>query len=907
MPDNGEDKILINVGLNTEEANSGIQALNQKIQAVSKQDLGTTNVKSYKLQIRELTAELQKIEQVQGRNSQAFRDGAKELGRLKVAARDFKDQIEAYDPSNKLAGIANIAKGAAVGMTGAAGAMALFGLQGQKAEEVMLKLQGVLALSHAISSVHEISSGWRSFINVLGIGTASAKSQTAAVVEGAVEQVAAVETVTTAITAQQAAEEALAEATLAVNQLKIDSEEATAVVKAEGLSLQEGYTESEIVALDIAAALSVALKAQTAAQLALNEAKATGTAETIAASEANVAQAATQELVAVAEEASTVAAVGFGTALKAIGIGLVISLISYLVSNWDSLKKSIDNLFPSLGGAKGIFKETMEVVFGLGNVLIKFLKIPIDEIIAGVKILIHALSGDFKAAVQDFKDGVSQIASDLNVVDNYKEGASKKAAKYAEEERIARVNNEILANERIIKERKALGEDTTVLEVKNQQLKNSVLDKEADDYKQKLADGESEITVIQNTAIKKRQDEAEKLRKAAQQKADALRKSELDKLKASNDAASKVIQGGLKSQREIEISDSSFKYRALIAIATKYGKDTANLKEAQGIEEARISKKYADAIKDYLLKADAETLNEFDKKRLEITKAAEEALKNATPAEKGKIIQSQTFQLGRVDSAEKYSDAEDTAKLNETKVTDANRATVGEVQDSPQVQAQKEQAIRNAKLATLTANYQKERDLAAYNYDKLAQLDADYQSKTHDLEDEATTAKIELAQKEKDAKLATLQTVGDALQGAADIAGKATVAGKVLAVASATISTYLSAVKAYESVVGIPYVGPILAPIAAATAVAAGFQSVKSILAVKVPGSTIGGAGSAPTYSAPQINSTVLNQAQKGVQQVQVMNQPDPKKQEPIKAYVVDKEITSAQDRASYLDRQSTI
>ncbi|QEC78766.1 hypothetical protein [Mucilaginibacter ginsenosidivorax] len=906
MPDNGEEKILINVGLNTDEANQGIAALGQKIDAVGKKDLGSTSVKSYKFQIRDLTAELQKIEQVQGRNSQAFRDGAKELGRLKLAARDFKDQIEAYDPSNKLAGIANIAKGAAVGMTGAAGAMALFGLHGQKAEEVMLKLQGVLALSHFLGSLHEISSGWRSFINVLGLGATAAKAQTTEVVEGAVEQVAATEAVTVAISEQQIASERLAAANEAVNQLNLDSEAALLAIKAEGLDATIGMTGAEQAYLETMAAKTAAVAELTAAQTAYDATLAAGTAESVAASEANVAQAATQELVTVAEEASTVAAVGFGTALKAIGIGLVISLIAYLVSNWDSLKKSIDNLFPSLGGTKGLFKETMEVVFGLGNVLIKFLKIPIDEIIAGVKILIHALSGDFKAAVQDFKDGVSQIASDLNVVDNYKEGAAKKAAKYAEEERIARVNNEILANERIIKVRKALGEDVTALEIKNQQLKNSVLDKDADDYKQKLADGLSEITVIQNTAIKKRQDEAEKLRKAAQQKADALKKSELDKLKAGNDAASKIILGGLKSQREIELSDSSFKYKALIAIATKYGKDASQLREAQGIEEARINKKYADQIKDYLEKSDAETLNDFDKKRLEITKAAEAALKNATPVEKGKIIQSQTFQLGRVDSAEKYSDAADAAQLNETKVTDANRARVGKVQDSPEVQAQKEQAIRNAKLATLTAQYQKERDLAAYNYDKLAQLDADYQSKTHDLEDEATNAKIELAQKEKDAKLATLQVVGDALQGAADIAGKATVAGKVLAVASATISTYLSAVKAYESVVGIPYVGPILAPIAAATAVAAGFQSVKSILAVKVPGST-GGSGSAPSYSAPQINSTVLNQAQKGVQQVQVVNQPDPKKQEPVRAFVVEKDITSKQDRANYLDRQSTI
>lgn len=49
--------------------------------------------------------------------------------------------------------------------------------------------------------------------------------------------------------------------------------------------------------------------------------------------------------------------------------------------------------------------------------------------------------------------------------------------------------------------------------------------------------------------------------------------------------------------------------------------------------------------------------------------------------------------------------------------------------------------------------------------------------------------------------------------------------------------------------------GPVLAPNAAAS----GLLSVKSILAEKVPGSNGGGT---PKYNAPQINSTLLTQAQ---------------------------------------------
>jgi len=63
---------------------------------------------------------------------------------------------------------------------------------------------------------------------------------------------------------------------------------------------------------------------------------------------------------------------------------------------------------------------------------------------------------------------------------------------------------------------------------------------------------------------------------------------------------------------------------------------------------------------------------------------------------------------------------------------------------------------------------------------------------------------------------------------------------KALAMAEAIISTYSSAVKAYSSVVGVPYVGPILAPIAAGAAVAAGVANVAQIAAA-TPGYATGG------------------------------------------------------------------
>jgi len=126
-----------------------------------------------------------------------------------------------------------------------------------------------------------------------------------------------------------------------------------------------------------------------------------------------------------------------------------------------------------------------------------------------------------------------------------------------------------------------------------------------------------------------------------------------------------------------------------------------------------------------------------------------------------------------------------------------------------------------------------------------------------------------------------------------DLLGKETAAGKAAAVASATINTFSSAQKAYDATVGIPYVGPVLAPINAGIAIMAGIKNVKSILAVKVPGG--GGGGSAPSggatgagATAPQFNvvgNTGANQL------AQTLNQEQP----PIKTYVVAGDVTTGQ------------
>lgn len=91
-------------------------------------------------------------------------------------------------------------------------------------------------------------------------------------------------------------------------------------------------------------------------------------------------------------------------------------------------------------------------------------------------------------------------------------------------------------------------------------------------------------------------------------------------------------------------------------------------------------------------------------------------------------------------------------------------------------------------------------------------------------------AKQTLAEETAEAQLsATSKT----LAGAASLFKQNTAAYKILASASALIDTYQSANAAYKSMVGIPTVGPVLAAVAAATAVASGLANVAKINGVE--------------------------------------------------------------------------
>lgn len=89
---------------------------------------------------------------------------------------------------------------------------------------------------------------------------------------------------------------------------------------------------------------------------------------------------------------------------------------------------------------------------------------------------------------------------------------------------------------------------------------------------------------------------------------------------------------------------------------------------------------------------------------------------------------------------------------------------------------------------------------------------------------------------------------GDMAANAKTAFGEASTAYKAFAIAQATIATYTSAIEAYKSTAAIPVVGPFLAPVAAATAVAAGLANIAKIRSAREQGGQLS-AGQASTIT----------------------------------------------------------
>lgn len=220
---------------------------------------------------------------------------------------------------------------------------------------------------------------------------------------------------------------------------------------------------------------------------------------------------------------------------------------------------------------------------------------------------------------------------------------------------------------------------------------------------------------------------------------------------------------------------------------------------------------------------------------------------------------------------------------------------------------------------------QKNKELAAVEgFENAEALKAEIVKKYETLnrEQKEMTAKLE-----HENAVAALQGIQGTLSAAASLTTEGTKKWKTIKTAEALISTFLGAQQAYTSTVGIPVIGPFLAPINAGLAIAAGMQQVNQIKSTAVPkmnrGGIVGGFGSSTSDSVDTklskgeavINARSARMFRGALSSMNVAGGGVAFAGESdgesgggvIKTYVLSDEMTSAQDRDSKIKRRSSI
>lgn len=256
---------------------------------------------------------------------------------------------------------------------------------------------------------------------------------------------------------------------------------------------------------------------------------------------------------------------------------------------------------------------------------------------------------------------------------------------------------------------------------------------------------------------------------------------------------------------------------------------------------------------------------------------------------------------------------EEHRKEKEAKIIQSNYGTKEELakRDAEFIKKLKEEEFKDAQgyleaeLIANENNFQAKRDLLELQrQEELANKELT-EGEITAIEAKYAKQRDEISKQEQDLKIQavqnTLATIGNLAQlfaGESEAQQKkAFEIQKAVGIAQTTIDTYKSATAAYSSLAGIPVVGPALGIAAAAAAVTAGLLNVKQIASQQFEGGGAVGGGGNPYAGAGggDATSSVISPNFNIVGNAQATNPLAGLGGQPIQAYVVSGEVTTAQ------------
>ena len=300
---------------------------------------------------------------------------------------------------------------------------------------------------------------------------------------------------------------------------------------------------------------------------------------------------------------ATVAAGVLRVALSAIGIGLIIAAVAYLIEYWDDLVDAFKKFLPAGTSVSNWFDTAKAAVLGVGKAVVEFLIMPF-------KVLISLLQGDVAGALEDFVNGMDVVK---NTVEGYNDATKRIAAQHAldqKEIRMGQWKNQIEIAE-------AEGKDVYTTQVKWYENQIALMKKQKKD----TADIEQEFLVFM---AKKRGDdtkEAAASAKKAADEAERLRKENAKKAEAEAKRQAEMARKFAQDAVDIKLStmeDGLEKELALIRNNAKKQLKEIQLQGASTVAAKKAEAELISAINAETAKLERETKQKYAKERLEL-------------------------------------------------------------------------------------------------------------------------------------------------------------------------------------------------------------------------------------------------------------------------------------------------
>lgn len=586
------------------------------------------------------------------------------------------------------------------------------------------------------------------------------------------------------------------------------------------------------------------------------------------------------------------AARGVGTAMKAMGIGLIISAFMFLKDALTSNKEVAAGLEKTMNFVSNAFKLVVDVLVDT----YKWVTESSDRFDALGKVM----SGLMTLVLTPFKDAFFKLKFVIQGV----QLAWETWMGDADPQRIAELKAGLAETAEAIKEIRDeaiqagkdiynnIGEAITEVGAIANQVVEGV--KKADfsagfaaTKKKKRSRGASTDADVEAVAIQGIIDKFERLASIQAGMRDDDTKTFAERMAASKEYGTILDKQGEQilalENRKVEAAEKAFNRRKgnqqleaayLEALNSRANVEAtvANAKKDQQLAEIELQKEMLELQKEF----DESRLTGIDKEMAELRTAHEEKLEMARQLGMDTLILEEQFILDKQAIVDSYAEAQaEIDAENEAKRLEELQALADKEREIAEENAQKIADFKARAYAdtvsALNSSLKAAGNKLESNYKKELKLAEGNEAATFDVE--------EKFRKEREA-----------------LAAKA----KKLQIAQAMISMYQSVIEAFRAGASLP--GPLGiagGPIAAALALAAGLANIKAIMSSDVGG---GGGGAAPSPPPEVADAMPSEDMMSGGFKVEDQAAP-----EPLQAYVVTDDITQGQNALAAIRRRSTI